>query len=499
MSPLLKTIAVLGASYGGARAAQVLAQSLPKGWRVVLVDRNSHMNHLYVLPRYAVLQGHEHKAFIPYTHVFPAAKEDAEPSPHIILHAQVTSLSPHSLTLSRAFPEHGIEGSTPTLDFEYLVYALGSHLPAPIDLWGPVADEPVIETASVKQRKEVETCGRPTVPQTATSAPKQGTKPEAIQWLKRFQTRIDSVSSVLVVGGGALGIQYATDIAEIYPAKRVTLLHSRSALLPRFDQSMHVEIMSALAALNVNTILGDRLDLSSLSPRKTVRIGTSGKEERVVRTEGGREVRAELVLLCTGQKPNTELLASFIPDAIVSEGPSKGMVHVKRTMQVAVPVPESEQALLTPESADEAEEDPTLRVPYPHVFAIGDAADAFGAINAGHNAYFQGEVAARNIIKLIRRAEVKADNVPVESVPSPATIEALDSETDTDTDTESLELERYVPGPPAIKVSLGLTKSVYQIQGVVGTRDSDSADLDAHLMWRYFGMEVDSSDAQLYA
>ena len=27
--------------------------------------------------------------------------------------------------------------------------------------------------------------------------------------------------------------------------------------------------------------------------------------------------------------------------------------------------------------------------PYPNIFAVGDAADAFGAINAGHNAYFQ--------------------------------------------------------------------------------------------------------------
>lgn len=27
--------------------------------------------------------------------------------------------------------------------------------------------------------------------------------------------------------------------------------------------------------------------------------------------------------------------------------------------------------------------------PYPHIFAIGDAADAFGAIPAGHNAFAQ--------------------------------------------------------------------------------------------------------------
>lgn len=39
-----KTVVVLGASYGGARAARLLALSLPAGWRLVVIDRNSHMN-----------------------------------------------------------------------------------------------------------------------------------------------------------------------------------------------------------------------------------------------------------------------------------------------------------------------------------------------------------------------------------------------------------------------------------------------------------------------
>ena len=47
-------------------------------------------------------------------------------------------------------------------------------------------------------------------------------------------------------------------------------------------------------------------------------------------------------------------------------------------------------------------EDPHTRVAAEHVFVVGDAADAFGAINAGHNAFFQGEVAAQNILKLIK-------------------------------------------------------------------------------------------------
>ncbi|KAI0773064.1 hypothetical protein BD413DRAFT_538824 [Trametes elegans] len=521
-----KTVAVLGASYGGARAAHILAQGLPHGWRVVLVERNSHMNHLYVLPRYAVLPGHEHKAFIPYDNVFlPPALPGTPSKPAVqypqeralLLHASVVSLREHELTLDKSFPEHGI--SDRTLHFDYLVYALGSHLPAPINLWGPVADE-------VDKDGVVDIV--------------RGTKEGGVGWLKKFQKRVERASSVLVVGGGALGIQYATDIAEIFPATRVTLLHSRPRLLPRFDEGMHTEILSTLSALNVCAILGDRLDLASLD-KAAERDGA----ERIVRTQSGREIRAELVLLCTGQTPNTSLLREAFPNVVVADGPNKGMARVRRTLQIAEPVddvpleaasssqatastpsapvtPAAEQpsdvssplteresvpAASSDEPADEPEEaeepeeepqpieeDPCTRVAAEHIFAIGDAADAFGAVNAGHNAFFQGEVAARNIVKLIKRSEREGSESDVPAVsaelyPGAGAGEVTPAE-------EDLELQKYAPGEPAIKVSLGLTKSVYQFQGMIGVRDKEPADLDVHLIWRYFGHDVSREDLE---
>ncbi|KAG2100053.1 hypothetical protein BD769DRAFT_1677132 [Suillus cothurnatus] len=54
----MRTVVVLGGSYGGSRAAQVLAEGLPQGWRVVLTYES-----------YTVLTGHERKAFFPYYHI----------------------------------------------------------------------------------------------------------------------------------------------------------------------------------------------------------------------------------------------------------------------------------------------------------------------------------------------------------------------------------------------------------------------------------------------
>ncbi|KAH7925986.1 FAD/NAD(P)-binding domain-containing protein [Leucogyrophana mollusca] len=428
-----KTVVVMGGSYGGkcCRAARVLAEGLPQGWRVVLIDRNSHINHIYNLPRYAVLPGHEHKAFIPYDNIFRSTSEPDAPlnsNRHLRLHATITSLNPRSIGLSRSFPELGI--TEPSLSFDYAVYALGSHLPTPIDLWGAKLD--------VDNPKASEAPDPPAY---------TGTKKEGASWLQQRQKRVENASSVLVVGGGALGIQFASDIADVYPNKHVTLLHSRNRLLPRFDPSIHDEILQSLVELNVEVITGERLDLQSVHETSGQKTATGS---RMVRTMSGREIAADLLLLCTGQIPNTALLEKMDSRTIV---PEKGMARVLQTMQLSVPPS-------PPTSGSE-----TM---YPHIFVVGDAADAFDALNAGHTAYYQAEVAARNILRLIRRQEHSA--------------------VDREGQNEGEELELYTPGPPAIKVSLGLTRSVYEVNGIVGVREDGNEDLNAKAMWASYGM-----------
>ncbi|KAF4582710.1 hypothetical protein EYR40_002634 [Pleurotus pulmonarius] len=402
----------------GAHAAQVLAQGLPEGWKVVLIDRNSHANHVYILPRLTVLPSHEHKAFIPYRRVFLLD----DPHPHLFLQCHVISLTPHSVKLSKSFPEHGINDGV--LDFDYLVYALGSVLPGPSDLWG--SNVCGIVASPEKYKEELIY---------------QGEKPQGIDWLKKNQKVIDDAPSVLVVGGGALGVQFATDIAAVHPDKKVTLLHSRERLLPRFNEEMHTEILASTAKLGVDVILGERLDLKSVEEVPPKR-NDSG--QRIVRTIKGRELAADLLVRYTLRRhANTQIMEKMDPSTV---DPSTHLIHVLRTLQVGVLKPEG----------------PVENTPYPHIFAVGDAADAFGAIQAGHTAYAQAEVAGKNILKLI--------------------------------DGKDHELESYKPGPPGIKVSLGLKHSVYQIQGVVGTKDDGVDDLQAAAIWPFFGIKVEKDE-----
>ena len=166
----------------------------------------------------------------------------------------------------------------------------------------------------------------------------------------------------MIIGGGALGVQFATDIKELHPRKKVTLIHSRQRLLPVFEQEIHDAALKRLHDLKIEVILGDRVVLDHKVPLE-------GQHQLV--TESGRHIDSDLRLLCTGQKPNTWLCVSvrdlglilIFLDRLKKLSPSllteHGFVHVDRTMQVA---------------------DPRSN----NVFAIGDCADAFGSIKAGH-------------------------------------------------------------------------------------------------------------------
>ncbi|KAG5640823.1 hypothetical protein DXG03_006895 [Asterophora parasitica] len=454
MSISSKTVVVLGAAYGGPRASQVLAAGLPQGWRVLLIDRNSHTNNIYIFPRLSVLPGHEHKAFISNANIFLAP----EPILHRRLQASVTSISNNSVTLSKAFPEHDLPAEI--VPFDYLIYALGSHLPIPLNLWGTDSSGNPLPSKPTNKGRQLPVY--------------QGQKGEGIEWMKAHQKIVEGAPTVLVVGGGALGIQFATDIAEVHPDKKVTLLHSRKRLLPRFDEAMHTEILSVIDSIdNVDVVLGERLDLASVEEDKHNDVG-----QRIVRTLSGREIAADLILLCTGQSPNTGLLKELNPGTV---NPGDGLAHVLRTMQLGVlPAPQTstgdlEAALKQVSLADAAskEDEAPEETPYHHIFVIGDAADAFGAIPAGHNAYYQGEVAARNIIRLIKRSEGA-------------------SEADE-------PLESYTPGPPAIKVSLGLNRGVVQSGDIVARKDDAPDDLGAASMWPLFGNNItEANDPKMY-
>ena len=119
----LKNVLVIGGSYVGSRAAAELALTLPSTHRVLLIEPHSHFQHLFAFPRFAVVKGHEHKAFIPFDNFFQT--EGVAPEKGKVVRARVDEVLKNKATLDRE-----VEGKR-EISYEYVVVATGTQLPPP--------------------------------------------------------------------------------------------------------------------------------------------------------------------------------------------------------------------------------------------------------------------------------------------------------------------------------------------------------------------------------
>lgn len=71
--PSPQNVVILGGLFTGTYLARRLTESLPSGYKVILIEKNSHFYYTFNFPRYSVLQGHEQQAFIPFQGLFKSA------------------------------------------------------------------------------------------------------------------------------------------------------------------------------------------------------------------------------------------------------------------------------------------------------------------------------------------------------------------------------------------------------------------------------------------
>lgn len=204
-----RSIVIVGASFAGYHAARLIATSLPPNspFKIVIIEPNTHFQFTWLLPRFCVISGHEHKAFIPYGPYLDG-------SPVQWIRDRVQSIENKCILLQ----------SGEKVPYEFLVVATGSaqggQLPSRVGTPG---------------------------------------KPEGIKLLQEIQQRIKQASSIVVVGGGAAGVELAADAKEEYPEKTVVLVHSREGVMNRFESGLQDAALKALQNLGVEVILKERV------------------------------------------------------------------------------------------------------------------------------------------------------------------------------------------------------------------------------------------------
>ncbi|KXG51742.1 Pyridine nucleotide-disulfide oxidoreductase, class-II [Penicillium griseofulvum] len=309
MATSLRNIIVVGGSFVGRTTAQELARIVPSTHR----------------PRFAIVPGQEHKAFIPYSGIF---KESPYPSSHGVVQARVLSVKPAHIELDREW-----QGSK-VIPFDYVVLATGTRLSKP-------------------------------------AAMDDDDKASSVDYLQKHQAGVKRSHSILIVGGGAVGVQMATDLKEYYPEKEVTVVQSRPRVMPSFHSGLHDLIKQRFDELGIRLITSSRVTIPPGG------FPNDGSTFEVHLTNGTTE-STQFVILATGQTPNSQLVTDLKSSRLDGEAvinPDNGFIRVRPTMQF-------------------------LDEQYSNMFAVGDIADT-GAQKAARPGSAQAAVVAKNIQALI--------------------------------------------------------------------------------------------------
>ncbi|PON28738.1 hypothetical protein TGAM01_v202585 [Trichoderma gamsii] len=306
-----RNIVIVGANFAGYRVAQIIAKNLsPRSpYRVVVVEPNSHFHFTWVLPRFCVVKGHEHKAFIPYGGYLDGVIKGS----YRWIQDKVIDIDRNTVRL---------QGSEESIPYEFLVIATG---------------------AGVQD-------GLP-------SRVNSTEKADGVKLLQGMQKRLESAKTVVVVGGGAAGVEVATDAKDLYPEKHIILIHSRDAVMHRFGKGLQKSAREGLERLGVELILEER-------------VVNEDAASGVVTLRSGRQITCDFFMNCTGQRPLSDVVATLSPSSISSSG----HIKVKPSLQIA---------------------DDSL----PNIYICGDVADTNTPNPNARSAMRQGTIVADNILR----------------------------------------------------------------------------------------------------
>ncbi|KAF9343295.1 hypothetical protein BGX26_005968 [Mortierella sp. AD094] len=320
-----KNVVIIGGSCVAISATLTAKKILPSTHRLIIIEKHSHFHYMFAFPRASVIPGWENELFVPYTKMFDSPEKGQ------VIQAIATKVTKTHVELDRS-----VEGFGTSVEYEYLIYATGARHPEP----GNLNDH--------------------------------DTKVGAIQRIKEMQQKIQKATKILLIGGGAAGLELATEIREHFPEKEVTLVHSRDRYMLSYKYGMHEKSAEILEKFGVRQILSDRANIPGggfVDDFKMIK----------VTTKGGKEIKCDLQILCTGMTPQSDLLAKLSPSSI---NPTSRLVKTKPTLQIA-------------------DDD------FPNIFTAGDVAD-LEDVKTGGAAWGEADLCMRNICKMIAKPKIQS-------------------------------------------------------------------------------------------
>ena len=105
------------------------------------------------------------------------------------------------------------------------------------------------------------------------------------EWKKDFH-------SLAIIGGGVIGIEFATIFHSLYPDAEITVIEYCKEILPPFDKEIAKRLRTLLSRKGIKFITGT--EVKRVLPDNTIEYEKNGK---------AGELKTEVVIMATGRKP----------------------------------------------------------------------------------------------------------------------------------------------------------------------------------------------------
>ena len=263
-------VVVFGGGVAGARVARALSEE----FRVTLVDPNDYFEVPMAAPRCLVMPDFARQSIIPFSEALP----------------DVTRVRGRLVDMG---PDDGI---VQTPDGERL--RVGGRVN-------------VLATGSVFANELVRARGCTSVERRAT--------------YEDFHRRLSVARRILIVGGGPIGIEIAGEIAERHPRSELTLVEAGRRILASTSEGAARFAHRFLTSKGVSIITGERIVRTSTDP------SDRGAGPGIAETDAGRRIAHDLILWCSGGRPNTACLRPRLADVL----DANGRIRVTSSLRVA--------------------------------------------------------------------------------------------------------------------------------------------------------------------
>ncbi len=143
----------------------------------------------------------------------------------------------------------------------------------------------------------------------------QALNPSRLFTIEKYHLDLEKAGTVLIIGGGLVGVELAGEICNAYPSKKVILAHSHDRLGERMVEGASKYFYDYLSQKGVKVLLNTEV---------------TGQKGKSFSTKKGGAITADRAFLCTGIEPNSEFVAKTMPSSL----DGRGHVLVNKYLQV---------------------------------------------------------------------------------------------------------------------------------------------------------------------